>query len=266
MFSTMDSQPEEWLLNDANVLHTLCFCCFHDSATAKEWVHKLVPRNQTGRFVKWSGGSGKGRNLKRRLQFIEAIDQNYDDIDFSVHCISSTEGEISLFAQAFYLENIDKITQELDDKHGNCLVLKISETKRVNLPVLRAAMLIWTYYAIKYMKEVNQLNGFIYSDWFSGDRPETGGDKALGVGIVNFLLKATGLDLQLSLPRDPDKAEADLLSDWFAGWSNSANNGSGDVDIKAKFDNVIGRDPKKIDWIRYAILPELPATANTAPS
>lgn len=255
MFNTMDSQPEEWLLNDPNVMHTLCFCCFRDSASAKKWIHQLVPKDQNEHFLKWSGGGRRDRNLSRRRQFIEAINLYYDDIDFSVHCISSTEAEISNFAQAFYWENLNNITQELDDKNRNCLVFRINKAREIKIPVLRAAMLIWMYYSIKYMKDENQLNGFIYSDWFSGDKA-TGEDKALGVAMVNFLLKRTGLELELKLPIVPASAEADLLSDWFAGWCNSSKTGSVQEEIKEGFEKVLELNPKKIDWIDYRILIE----------
>jgi len=244
MFNTLDSQPEEWLLNDPDVLHTICFCCFPDSATAKKWVHALVPRNQNGRFVKWSGGGRKVRNRKWRLEFIEAVNRNYDEIDFTVHCISSTEAEISQFAQMFYLQNHENITQELDERNRNCLVFKISEKQIVKFPALRVGIIIWTYYAIKYMKEVNNLNGFIYSDWFSGNQS--------GVGMVNFLLQSSGIELKLSLPINPGDSEADLLSDWFAGWSNGSKIGIVDDDIREGFEGVLEREPKKIDWLMYA--------------
>lgn len=251
MFSTLDSQPEEWLYNDQKKLHTLSFCCFRDSASARNWIHRLVPKNQTGHFLKWSNGGGQIRTRKRRIQFIEEVIRNYEDMDFSVHCISSTEGEISNIAQAFYVQNLSKIRQELDEKGRNCLVFKITDTKEIKIPVLRAGMLIWIFYVIKYMKDENRLNGFIYSDWFSTDTT-TGEDKALGVSMVNFLLKSTRVDLQLSIPNDPGSAEADLLSDWFAGWCNSSKTSNVDVEINAGFEKVIGLDGNKIDWVEFA--------------
>lgn len=251
MFSTMDSQPEEWLYNDPNKLHTLSFCCFVDSASARKWIHKLVPKNQTERFLKWSSGGGQTRTRRRRIQFIDSVNRSYNDMDFTVHCVSSTEGEISNFAQAFYVQNLDNIRQELDEKNRNCLIFKISNTKEIKIPVLRAGMLIWTYYVIKYMKDVNHLNGFIYSDWFSTDQV-TGENKAFGVSMVNFLLSSTGIDLQLSIPHDPANAEADLLSDWFAGWSNSSKSGNVDAEIQAAFEDAINLPGGKIDWVSFA--------------
>ena len=56
----------------------------------------------------------------------------------------------------------------------------------------------------------------------------------------------------MSLPYVPSTSEADLLSDWFAGWSNSSKNGTVDEDIKSKFEDVLGRNPKKVHWNMYA--------------
>ena len=106
------------------------------------------------------------------------------------------------------------------------------------------------YLCFKYLKEVHGLEGFIYSDWLAGDTLE-GEDEALAVRIVNFLLDRTGVDLQLSIPRNPETAEADLLSDWFAGWCNSSRTGAVDQDIAARFDQLLERQPAKVDWIRF---------------
>jgi hypothetical protein len=94
------------------------------------------------------------------------------------------------------------------------------------------------------------MTGFLYCDWFAGDR-YGGEDPALGVGLVNFLLKATGIDLQLSIAKDPDSAEADLLSDWFAGWANSSKSGTLDQNLAQRFDALTQRQSPKVDWIRY---------------
>ncbi|RON06235.1 hypothetical protein BK658_00140 [Pseudomonas brassicacearum] len=119
------------------------------------------------------------------------------------------------------------------------------------MPALRAAKLLWIYFCVKYMKEVNNLTGFIYSDWFCADVPE-GEDRALGVSFVNFLLTQTGINLQLSIPHKASQSEADLLSDWFAGWSNSSKGGTGNPELSAKFDQLIERASQKIDWIMFA--------------
>jgi hypothetical protein len=250
MFSTIDSQPQEWLLNEPNFLHTLSVCCFRDAANARSWIHALVPKDKNGKFVKWSAGDSKKRVLRRRNQFIDQVNKHYNDIDFSVHCISSTEGQISLFANALFLQNLHNIRQELDAKGRNCLVFKVSDQKTISMSALRAAKLIWIYFCMKYMKEVHNLNGFVFSDWFSNDSM-TGEDKALGVSTVNFLLNSTGVGLQLSIANPPASSGADLLSDWFAGWSNSSKGGSVHSEFAAKFDSLIERIPSKIDWVMY---------------
>lgn len=250
MFSTIDSQPQEWLLNDPNLLHTLSFCCFRDSSSARHWIHKLVPKDRNGNLVKWSAGGPKERVQRRRMQFVERIEKNYDAIDFSVHCISSTEGQISLFANVLFLQNLRNIGQERDEKGRNCLVFKITDQKSIRMPALRAAKLIWIYFCVKYMKDVHNLGGFIYSDWFSNDTAD-GEDKALGVAMVNFLLDSTGVGLELSIARSPGSSEADLLSDWFAGWSNSSKGGKANTELAAKFDALIERTPCKVDWVMY---------------
>jgi hypothetical protein len=184
------------------------------------------------------------------MQFIGNIEKHYDTIDFEVHCISSTEGQISLFANALYLQNLQVIGQEFDAKGRNCLVFKINDQKSIRIPTLRAAKLIWIYFCIKYMKEVHNLSGFIYSDWFSNDTYD-GEDKALGVAMVNFLLSKTGIDLQLSIADVPGSSEDDLLSDWFAGWGNSSKGGTATAELAAKFNAMIAREPRKIDWVLY---------------
>lgn len=249
MFSTIDSQPQEWLLNDPNLLHTLCLCRFRDSTSARNWIHTLVPKDKNGKLVKWSAGGPKERVQRRRMEFIEQINKYYDSIDFDVHCISSTESQISVFANALFLQNLENISQEPDAKGRNCLVFKING-KKIRMPALRAAKLIWIYFCVKYVKEVHGLDGFIYSDWFSHDT-NIGEDKAIGVSMVNFLLSNTGVGLQLSIANTPSQSEADLLSDWFAGWSNSSKAGVLNSELAEKFDALTERVPRKIDWVMY---------------
>lgn len=181
---------------------------------------------------------------------MEAVEKQYDAFDFSVHCISSTEGQISLFANALFLQNLQNIGQEQDEKGRNCLVFKINDQKAIRMPTLRAAKLIWIYFCVKYMKDVHNLSGFVYSDWFSNDTAQ-GEDKALGVAMVNFLLSSTGVGLQLSIANTPSSSEADLLSEWFAGWSNSSKGGTASPELAAQFEAVAERQPGKIDWIMY---------------
>lgn len=250
MFSTLDSQPQEWLKNDADAQHTLCVCVFRDSESAKKWIHRLVPKNQNDKFLKWSSGGREARNRMRRLEFLSNIEQEYDAIDFTVHCISSTEGQISQFTQAFYLQNLSNITQETDNKGRNCLVFKTSDTTPLRVPVLRAAKLLWIFYCLKYMKDVHKLGGFILSDWFSCDST-TGESAAMGVKTVNFLLQSTGIDLQLSIPHDPSRDEGELLSDWFSGLCNSSKSGTIDEELTGRFKALTDREPTKIDAIDY---------------
>lgn len=185
------------------------------------------------------------------MEFLSNIERNYDTIDFAVHCISSTEGQISQFTQAFYLQNLSNITQELDKKGRNCLVFKISDTTVLRVPVLRAAKLVWIFYCLKYMKDVNKLDGFVLSDWFSCDST-TGDNKAEGLKTVNFLLSSTGVGLQLSIPHDSRRDEAELLSDWFSGLCNSSKSGVVDDEIAGRFEALTKREPTKIDAIEYA--------------
>lgn len=251
MFSTLDSQPQEWLTGNAGELHTLCICVFLDSASAKKWIHRLVPKNKNGQFLKWSSGGRGARNRIRRLEFISNLERDYDAIDFVAHCISSTEAQISQFTRAFYLQNISNIAQETDKKGRNCLVFKVSDTMSLRIPVLRAAKLLWIFYCLKYMKEVNNLEGFILSDWFSCDST-VGENSAEGVKTVNFLLKSAGVDLQLSLPNNPARAEAELLSDWFSGLSNGSKNGQAGLELSGRFNALVGRNPEKINAIDFA--------------
>jgi hypothetical protein len=200
--------------------------------------------------LKWSGGGRTARRTReRRLRFIDAVESRYDQIDFGVHCISSTETDVSEFTKALYVQNLDNITQEEDQRGRNYLVFTINGEKTLRIPVLRAARLIWVFSCLKYLKDVHNMEGFIYSDWFAGDTAE-GEDPAVAVGLVNFLLKSTGTDLQLSIARNPRDSEADLLSDWFAGWSNSSRSGTVDGDIAVRFDELLQRQPAKVDWVR----------------
>ena len=263
MFSTMDSQPQEWLLNDANAMHTLCVCSFRDSAHARKWIHTLIPRNQNGKLLKWSSGSREKRTKRWRTEFIDAMEKHYDDIDFRIHCISSTEGRISNFTQAFYLQNLENVSQALDAKGENCLVFRVAKDKTITLPVLRAAKLLWIYYCLKYLKEVHQLHGFLHSDWFACDS-ESGKNKAVGVSTVNFLLTATNLDLQISIAKDPKNYEADLLSDWLVGWCNFSRGAGLTTDFSKRFEALGERNPSKFEAIHYACSLEVrvePATA-----
>ena len=76
--------------------------------------------------------------------------------------------------------------------------------------------------------------------------------KALGVSMVNFLLTATKLDLQISIAEDPKKFEADLLSDWLSGWCNFTRTTGATTDFAKRFEALSDRDPSKFDAIHYA--------------
>jgi hypothetical protein len=99
--------------------------------------------------------------------------------------------------------------------------------------------------------EVHQMHGFLHSDWFACD--SMGGEvKALGVSMVNFLLTATKLDLQISIAKDPKKSEADLLSDWLGGWCNFSKSVGATTNFAKRFQALSDRDPSKFEAIHYA--------------
>jgi hypothetical protein len=250
MFSTIDSQPQEWLLNNAKALHTICFCCFRDATHARTWIHALVPRNQNGDFLKWSTGGPKDRVHRRRRRFMDVLDRRFDEMDFLVHCITSTEGQISRFVNAFYLQNLKNITQRLDAKGRNCLVFQVSTNDQIQLPVLQAAKLLWIYFCVKYMKEQHGLEGFIHSDWFACDS-YLAPQKALGVSMVNFLLSSSGIGLQVSISKDPKQSEADLLSDWLSGWCNFARSSALDHEFAKRFEALLQRNPNKFAAVHF---------------
>jgi hypothetical protein len=243
----MDSQPQESLEFDTGLWHTLCVCCFPDSKRAKYWIHSLVPRKSNGNFAKWSDGRGTKPKYTRRVQFIDQIFKTYDGMDFSVHCISSTEADISKYAQYYYEKNITTTSQEQDTKGVNNLVFTVPGVGPVRIQVLRAAKLIWIYHCLDYLKQKINLNGIIYSDWFSNDSYTTT-YPALGVSFVNYLLNTTNKNAEIRISKDPGMSEADLLSDWFAGWANSSKNGKVQPYIAAKFEEVICLSQNKIDW------------------
>jgi hypothetical protein len=178
------------------------------------------------------------------------MELHFSDIDFCIHCISSNEGQISNFAQAFYLQNLENISQSVDQRGKNTLVFQVAKDKQIALPVLRAAKLLWIYHCLKYMKEVRQLHGFLYSDWFACDSM-SGEVKALGVSMVNFLLNATKMDLQVSIAKDPKNSEADLLSDWLSGWCNFAKGTGAGTDFARQFETLSARDSNKFDAIHF---------------
>lgn len=249
-YNTIDSQPQESLLNNPNLIHTFCFCVFKDKRILFDWIKKLVPHDKNGVPKKWSNGDGKVRSLNNRKEFIENLEKNKNDLDFKVYCISSNESQISIFANAFYLSNIGNIVQENDSKGRNCLVFRITDAKTLKIPALRAANLIWIYYCLKYLCEEKGINGFIYSDWFSNDSMQ-GDDKAVGVAIVNYFLKTSNLGIQISIAKPNTTRYDDIISDWFAGWTNSSRNRKVDQEIIDSFEKFLVDKPDVIEWIEY---------------
>jgi hypothetical protein len=250
MYTTMDSQPQEWLTNQSDALHTIAFCSFRDGKHARAWIHRLVPRNRNGALVKWSTGGPAARVERRRKQFIDLFSECFDEIDFIIHCVSSTEGQISNFANALYLQNLSIISQRVDTKGRNCLVFRLTETEERVVPVLRAAKLIWIFFCVRYMKEVHNLSGFLYSDWFSCDTPGAH-PNTMGVSLVNLLLSSTEVGLQLSIAVDPRRSEADLLSDWVSGWCNSTKSGIGPSEFARQFEVLSERNPAKFEAVHF---------------
>lgn len=222
MLTTLDAQPQEWMEGDADVYHTVAACHFKSLEHIEYWVEKLIPKNQNGRFVKWSSNRGSKRH---RDEFINNCLKHSNEIDFMVNCISSLEGKMSWFAQAFYMQNNTLITQKIDAKGRNCLVFQISSENSLSFPVLRAGYLIWYHHVIKYLGEFKGITGKFLSDNFCADEVGPGDGKALGVGFVNFLLKPSPLGIQVSLPTNDRYRQCDQLSDYFCGWVNSVRSG-----------------------------------------
>ena len=88
--------------------------------------------------------------------------------------------------------------------------------------------------------------------------------KALGVSVVNFLLTATKLDVQISIAKDPRKSEADLLSDWLGGWCNFSRSTGATAAFAKRFEELSERDPSKFDAIHYACNMEVRGEPETA--
>jgi len=250
MYNIMDSQPQEWLNNNPNQIHTLCVCSFVNRDSTVFWTNELVPKNKNGIPFKWSCKSGSKRNLKIRSYFIERVKSAKSRINFKVHCISSSESQISNFANYFYLQNIKQIKQENDEKGRNCLVFNMGDRSPIKMPALRAANLIWIVFCIKYLKEQEGLSGFILSDWFCNDNMESE-DPAVGVSIVNYFLKCLKIDLQISITKLGTVTYDDILSDWFSGWCNTVKSKVACKYQVEEFEKLEDEDPKIIDWIEF---------------
>jgi hypothetical protein len=218
MITTLDAQPQEWMEGNENVFHTVAACHFENLEHIEHWINKLIPRKQNGGFVKWSGGRRKGQT---RDQFVDNCLKYSSEIDFQVNRVSTSEGEMSWFAWAFYAQNRRHVTQRFDAKNRNCLVFQINIEKVMSFPVLRAGYLIWYHHVVRYLAESQNIKGKLISDNFACDQAGPGDGKALGGSFVNFLLNQSKSDLQISLPITERYKACDRLSDYFCGWVNS---------------------------------------------
>ena len=218
MITALDAQPQEWMEGKESLFHTVAACHFKSLEHLEHWVHTLVPRNRNGEFVKWSGGR---RKADTRDQFIENCFKYAGEIDFQVNCVSTSEGEMSWFAWAFYMQNRELVTQRMDARGRTCLVFKISSAKDLQFPVLRAGYRIWYHHVIRYLAEVQKITGKLISDNFANDQEGPGEAKALGVTFVNFLLAQSKSELLVSLPVTERYKSCDRLPDYFCGWVNS---------------------------------------------
>ncbi|RUR12570.1 hypothetical protein [Legionella septentrionalis] len=221
MFNTLDSSPQECLEFKPHYYHTMCVCSFRNREHALYWIKKIVPQNKNKGFHKWSSKARGQRKVEIRKQFVKSVLANLNEIDFKVYCISSTESDISHIAQYFFSQNLSNITQEVQENGKNYLLFKITKNKTIKMPALRAARLIWTIECCRMLKSQFNLSGEILSDWFAFDSYDTA-DPAEGVSLVNFLLKATGVNLQISIPQKASNDVFELMSDWFSGWCRSS--------------------------------------------
>jgi hypothetical protein len=250
MITTLDAQPQEWMEGDETVFHTVAACHFENLEHIEHWIHKLIPRNQNGDFVKWSGGR---RKAKTRDQFVDNCLKYSSEIDFQVNCISTSEGEMSWFAWAFYMQNQRHVTQRLDAKSRNCLVFQITTEKDLHFPVLRAGYLIWYHHVIRYLAESQNIKGKLISDNFACDQEPPGDGTALGVSFVNFLLTQSKSDLQVSLPRTDRYRACDRLSDYFCGWVNSVRSKTATESHERKLAELEAHPKKFIENVIFAM-------------
>ena len=249
MITALDAQPQEWMVGNENIFHTVAACHFKSLEHLEHWVHRLVPMNQNGTFVKWSGGR---RKAETRDQFIENCFKCAGEIDFQVNSVSTSEGEMSWFAWAFYMQNRELVTQRLDAKGRNCLVFKISVDKDLQFPVLRAGYLIWYHHVIRYLAEVQKVKGKLISDNFANDQEGPGEGKALGVSFVNFLLAQNKSELQVSLPVTERYKSCDRLSDYFCGWVNSVRSKTATTIQEQRLSELESHPKKFIDNVIFA--------------
>ena len=218
MFTTLDAKPQEWMQGDSAVLHTVAACHFTSPEHAERWISTLVPKNKNGDFLKWAGGRRKDET---RNEFLAACVAHAHDLDFSVTCVSSSEGEMSWFAWAFYFPNRHIIAQRRDARGRNCLVFEPGNGQSIVIPVLRAGYLIWYHNVIRYLTDGKGIRGKFLSDNFCADEVGPGPSKAMGVAFVNWLLSMSDVKPQLSLPTNDRFRRMDLLSDHFCGLANT---------------------------------------------
>jgi hypothetical protein len=248
MFTTLDTQPQEWMEGNEHNSHTIAACHFQNLDHLEYWVDKLVPKNRNGSFVKWSSGRHKS---KTRERFIENCLNCFNEIDFQVNCVSTNEGQMSWFAWSFYMQIKNSVTQQLDCKNRNCLVFQIGKNQTISFPVLRAGYLIWYYFVLKYLFEFKNISGKIISDNFCGDEVGPGEGKALGVSFVNFLLGQSNFTSLVSLPKTSRYRACDRLSDFFCGWVNTFRSIGGHKQYESKFNKLEGLTNKSIESIVY---------------
>jgi hypothetical protein len=249
MFTTLDAKPQEWMQGDATVLHTVSACSFASPEHAEHWIDALIPRNRNGEPVKWAGGRRKDQ---ARDAFIAACIKYAGELDFNITCVSSSEGEMSWFAWAFYFPNRHLITQKTDQKGRNCLHFKVNDGESIYFPVLRAGYLIWYHQVIRYLVDGKGICGKFLSDNFSNDEVGPGAGKARGVAFVNWLLNMRDPRPQISLPTNNRFRRMDLLSDHFCGLANTIWSGTATEAQAAGFKELEHLRPDILESIQFA--------------
>lgn len=248
-FTTLDAKPQEWMQGDPTVLHTVAACHFASPEHAEHWINALVPKNRNGDFVKWAGGR---RKHETRNAFLAACVDRARELDFSISCVSSSEGEMSWFAWAFYFPNRHLIAQKTDAKGRNCLVFELGNGQSVALPVLRAGYLIWYHNVVRYLTDGKGIHGNFLSDNFCADEVGPGPGKAMGVGFVNWLLSMSDVKPQVSLPTNDRFRRLDLLSDHFCGLANTVWSGAATESQAQDFNAFEQSRPDLCENVRFA--------------
>lgn len=243
--TTLDAKPNEWMAGDAAIVHTVTACTFESIDHAQHCIDAIVPKNRAGKYLKWSEGRRKERT---RAQFVENCLANVSQLKFKINSVSSSEGNMSWFAWAFYMQNLSLIKQQTDLKGRNCLVFSGIRRDGIAFPVLRAGYLIWYHHVIRYLVEAKGLSGKFLSDNFCAD--EEG--KAIGVGFVNFLLQAVSGHAPISLPLNDRFRALDVLSDNICGWVNDVRIGIADQNLVLAL-QTLREDSSLFDDVEYAM-------------